>query len=897
MNAPAESEHRTPAERRLRGRRHEKALVALALLGMLLLVLIQRRLLNLGPGLSSNQGVVTLVSINLSILTLAILLFMILKGLYRVFFERQSYGSLQTKMVVSFISLSLIPTLLIFYFSYRLVGRGVETWFSVNQVETTRGSIRAVEEAASLHGKAFPALARGALFEFAQIAFWAGSPARSPEGLEGAQAALQAMREDAGLSTLEWYGPDGTRLALAADPALPGGAPPPLDAQIFRTCPQANAPLLAKTALEGAMLRRLVFTVPEPGKPGAPPRAAAMSAVAGDSGPKSPAAASGAPGSASPPENAAASGASAPSGPNPSPVSPVSPGPPASSEASAGSPGIPPSSGFPAAAGLSGPPAAPLGFFAAGDDGLGDLESELAGLRAGLAKSEAALGIAGPFRVTQLTSLAAVTLLAVFLSVWIGSHLAQSLAAPVTELVEGTRRVAGGDLDFVLKPVHRSGEMADLVAAFNQMTMELKESYAETDRRRRFAETVLRQVSSGVMVLDPDLRVLDMNQAAAAMLKTTPGEARRGPARGPVLDLLGPIGSGRPPKGHVRLSLPGGETLSLMADRARLKGEGGAFMGWLITFDDISELEKAQRLSAWREVARRIAHEIKNPLTPIALAAQRLKRRFAERLGDEEDFHVFEECTEVIARQVDGMRRLVDEFSRFARLPQAAPRPADITKTAEEAVALFREANPGIAFSLKLWHRPPPFLFDPEQLGRALSNLLSNACAAVKGAGSVEIEIDQDPEAGVELTVSDDGPGVPEAIRDHVFEPYVTTGDGQGLGLAIVKAIVSDHGGLVRVYGRKPRGTSFTVTLPFREIRPKAEDAGGQGRNAPQAGEGQAPDREEKAGAGQVPDGEEAGYGQGPDGEKAGAGQGPDGAVAGENQGPGWEKPREGLSA
>jgi two-component system nitrogen regulation sensor histidine kinase NtrY len=475
-----------------------------------------------------------------------------------------------------------------------------------------------------------------------------------------------------------------------------------------------------------------------------------------------------------------------------------------------------------------GPPAAPLGYLAAGDDGLEGLKARLADLRDGIEKSEAALGIERPFRVGQLTSLAAVTLLAVFLAVWIGSHLAGSLSAPVTELVEGTRRVAGGDLDFVLTPVHRSGEMADLVAAFNQMTMELKASYAETDRRRRFAETVLGQVSSGVMVLDTELNVVDMNQAAAEMLKTSAELARVGAGRtGPVQDLIGPIGAGPPPRGHLRLALADGRSLSLTVDRAPLKGEGGDTLGWLITFDDVSELEKAQRLSAWREVARRIAHEIKNPLTPISLAAQRLRRRFSQRLGaggapggeDDRDFQVLDESTEVIIRQVDGMRRLVDEFSQFARLPQADPRPSDIAKVATDALALFREEHPGVEFETLVRARPPLFLFDPEQIGRAVGNLVSNACRAVKGAGEVSVEIDMDPVSGVEVSVSDDGPGVPPEMRDRIFEPYVTGGEGQGLGLAIVKAIVSDHGGFVKVFDRKPRGTTFTLTLPFREAR------------------------------------------------------------------------------
>ncbi|MDR1081956.1 MAG: hypothetical protein LBQ79_13605, partial [Deltaproteobacteria bacterium] len=243
MSPPGEPESR-PADSRRRGRKYEKGLIVLAVLGLLLLAVIQRRLLNLGPGLSSNQGVVTLVSINLSILVLGVLLFLILKGLYRVFFERQAYGSLQTKMVVSFISLSLIPTILIFYFAYRLVGHGGETWFSQNQVEVTRNSVLAVEEALDVHGRVFPALARGAAWEFARQAAQGGcpgapggAPSRPGPGDRPVPAARDSQEDGDGYVTLGTLGggtPQPPPLASAGPSPPPGedavlgrgGAPP-----------------------------------------------------------------------------------------------------------------------------------------------------------------------------------------------------------------------------------------------------------------------------------------------------------------------------------------------------------------------------------------------------------------------------------------------------------------------------------------------------------------------------------------------------------------------------------------------------------------------------------------------------------------------------------------------
>ena len=240
-------------------------------------------------------------------------------------------------------------------------------------------------------------------------------------------------------------------------------------------------------------------------------------------------------------------------------------------------------------------------------------------------------------------------------------------------------------------------------------------------------------------------------------------------------------------------------------------------MGFLITFDDLSELERAQRLAAWREVARRIAHEIKNPLTPISLSAQRLRRRFGRRLMEDPDGEIFDECTAVIIRQVENMRRLVNEFSQFARLPEISPKPADLAKVAEEALALFRSAHPDMAFELEIGRRPGAFVFDPEQIGRVITNLLANSAAATGGRGRVVLKVDLDDLTGASLAVSDDGPGLSPELKDRVFEPYVTTGpDGRGLGLSIVSAIVRDHGGFVRVADNQPRGTSFIVTLPYR---------------------------------------------------------------------------------
>jgi two-component system nitrogen regulation sensor histidine kinase NtrY len=310
--------------------------------------------------------------------------------------------------------------------------------------------------------------------------------------------------------------------------------------------------------------------------------------------------------------------------------------------------------------------------------------------------------------------------------------------------------------------------------------------------------------------------LLNLNEAARNMLEVEElviGE----PEPENIKPLLGSPDAVVKNKDHVFLEI-GDKVLSLTLSRTKLIDEDGSELGYLVTFDDLSELEKAQRMAAWREVAKRIAHEIKNPLTPISLSAQRLKRRFSHMLEEETDREIFEECTSVIVRQVENMRNLVDEFSQFARLPEIKPKPSDFVKVIEDSLSLFRSAHHGLEFNLTVKQAPKIFSFDPEQIGRVVTNLLANSASATNSHGRVDLEIDIDELAGVSLTVSDNGPGLRPEVRDRIFEPYVTSGkgEGKGLGLAIVNAIVRDHEGFIRVTDNHPKGTSFIITIPYR---------------------------------------------------------------------------------
>jgi two-component system nitrogen regulation sensor histidine kinase NtrY len=258
-----------------------------------------------------------------------------------------------------------------------------------------------------------------------------------------------------------------------------------------------------------------------------------------------------------------------------------------------------------------------------------------------------------------------------------------------------------------------------------------------------------------------------------------------------------------------------GASVTLLAAATALRGPDGEYAGVVVVFEDLTELLQAQRLAAWREVAQRIAHEIKNPLTPIQLSAQRLRRRLGDRSAD--DRRLVEECTGTIIQEVDGLKHLVNEFSRFARMPALAPKPTDLRPLVDAVVTLYHESHPGLSVTTRAEPDLPPVDVDADHIRRAILNLVDNAVEAVGGAGHVEVELAHDPAAGrARIVVSDDGTGIAAGVRDKLFVPYFSTkANGMGLGLPIVHQIVADHGGTIRVEDNVPRGSRFIVELPL----------------------------------------------------------------------------------
>ena len=427
------------------------------------------------------------------------------------------------------------------------------------------------------------------------------------------------------------------------------------------------------------------------------------------------------------------------------------------------------------------------------------------------------------------------TLIVVFSFAWFGLYLARGITGPIAELAEGTREVAAGNLSYKVQ-ARADDELGALVASFNRMTDDLGESnrrleeayldlsdkHTELEDRRRYIETVLETLSSGVVSFDPLGRLTTINRAAARMFgvsETAVGQILEEVFAGAeVRDVVALVHRTRRPKpGAVEQELHlrrGGTSLSLLAAATALRGPEGEYAGAVLVFEDLTELLKAQRVAAWREVAQRIAHEIKNPLTPIQLSAQRLRRRLGRTAGD--DAELVAECTGTIIQEVDGLRRLVDEFSRFARMPALVPRPTDLRPLVESVVALYREAHPALTLAARHAENLPPVEVDPDHIKRAVLNLVDNAVEAVGSVGEVVVETALVADNGhARIIVTDTGPGISPEDKEKLFLPYFSTkAAGMGLGLPIVWEIVAEHGGTIHVEDNEPRGSRFIIEVP-----------------------------------------------------------------------------------
>ncbi|MEC7973068.1 MAG: PAS domain-containing sensor histidine kinase [Pseudomonadota bacterium] len=438
-------------------------------------------------------------------------------------------------------------------------------------------------------------------------------------------------------------------------------------------------------------------------------------------------------------------------------------------------------------------------------------------------------------QITFALIFAIVALLLLFSAIWVGLNLATQLADPVSRLITASEQISEGDLSIRISNTTDIGEFSLLNSAFNRMTHQLEvqrgdliEAHRIEDERRQFTEAVLGGVSSGVIGLDKDGNINLPNKSGAQLLGLSADEMMNKPLQSIIPEMADLFEMAKLSKKVDTNYFDQIEALiELIRDnrqitlRTRITAEGnqGITNGFVVTFDDITELQSAQRTAAWADVARRIAHEIKNPLTPIQLSAERLKRKYLSAISEERD--LFVSLTETISRQVSDIGRMVDEFSSFARMPAAKLAPHDLKLIVKAQVTLQSEANNNVEFSFKIPEEPVVVLCDDHQIRQMITNLIQNSIDSINAKsdeqnnvnGSIQIQISKKSNFCY-LEIIDDGIGLPAEISNRLTEPYVTTREkGTGLGLAIVAKIVEDHSGTFKIEDTIVSGSGVVVTV------------------------------------------------------------------------------------
>ena len=445
------------------------------------------------------------------------------------------------------------------------------------------------------------------------------------------------------------------------------------------------------------------------------------------------------------------------------------------------------------------------------------------------------------FSRSSLQTFSLIALLVLFIAFWLAHYVGRTIADPVERLAQATEHIRAGDLDYQTV-ITGDDELATLARSFNEMTFELRDNRNSLEERRRYIETILQSLSAGVISLDAGNNVTTINTAALRLL-----HLEEGVTTGTALEALLPLEQraelARLIRGAERLGLVTREVHFTLANQAPLDAavtvsalldQKGERRGAVIVIEDLSDLIEAQRRAAWSEVARRMAHEIKNPLTPIRLSAERLAKNLLSENANghsgklnsqnltERQTQLVRECTALIGTEVTTLQRMVDEFSTYARLPNAELKPAALNEVVTGAAKLYQDRLEGVQIDLRLAEALPSVMIDAEQIKRVLVNLIDNAMEAMEAGASqtaarnitIETRARTDREI-VELTVSDTGPGIPSADRERVFTPnFSTRKRGTGLGLAIVSHTIVEHQGRIRVSENLPHGARFTIELP-----------------------------------------------------------------------------------
>ncbi|KPK46122.1 MAG: hypothetical protein AMK74_01260 [Nitrospira bacterium SM23_35] len=435
-----------------------------------------------------------------------------------------------------------------------------------------------------------------------------------------------------------------------------------------------------------------------------------------------------------------------------------------------------------------------------------------------------------PIKINYLLTLGLLTLVIALIALWAGLKISKGITDPVQSLAQATELVAAGDLEVQVQ-IKREDEIGLLVNSFNHMVNELKEgkeslqsAYLESDRRRLFLENILDNINSGVIMLDTTGRILMINKRACSIITISPDQVLNRHYR----ELLALIHSeelrnvvssieGKEFKAVRRevKAMAGGEKLTLQVFIIGLK-DAEKYIGMLVVFDDITDIIEAQKALTWQDVAKKIAHEIKNPLTPIKLSAERMLKKWEQKEPDFED--VFYRSARTIVKEVDSLKRLVDEFSKFGTMPEIRKMPSSLPALLNEVADLYRDYK-NVEITITATDNLPQVELDGEQFKRVFINIFDNAIQAITNSGRIDVSVGFDAfSETAQVAIADNGPGILDKDKEKLFLPYFSTKkNGTGLGLAIANRIVTEHGGHIRVHDNEPHGSVFSISIPVKE--------------------------------------------------------------------------------
>ncbi len=731
----------------LKRRRRERLIIIFLFFVISSLTFLGIRVSDLGLDLPFSSSILVFILINVNVILLLLLLFLTVRNLVKLFFERRKNimgARLRTKLVLAFMTLSLLPTVILFFVSVQFISTSIEYWFDLQIERSLKNSLevghdyyeRITDDILSLGNN----LSRVITYEGIMLI------SRQKE-LEGF---IEKKRKEYRLASIKVYSP------------LIGWKTVSQDHRIDLSAFKGPGPDILKKSIEKGADTQYI-----------------ESSAHGD----------------------LISG-----------IVPVF----SRTETKA-----------------------VVGLIVLSKFVPGRFVHRLQAISKGLQEYRQLKMLKKPMKISHMITLSIVTLLIIFSSVWFGFYLSREITVPIKELAEATNRIASGDYDFFID-LEAKDEIGSLVNSFNRMTMDLKTSKTkleeankelirsniELEQRRLYMEVVLANVAAGVVSADRHGKILTINKSAEKMLEIK-GEEIIGRSYQEVLsreyveiidDFINDERLFK--KGFLNRQINVSvrdKRLTLLVSLNVLRDDRGKYLGLVAVLEDLTEIEKAQRMAAWREVARRIAHEVKNPLTPIQLSAQRLKKRYGDKLRGSEG-QVFHECTQMIIKEVEELKGLVNEFSNFARMPTSNPVPEDIREIIKEALSLYREAHRDVELIFRDSTEVPIFNLDREQIKRVMINLLDNAIEAMDGQGEVVVALNYDSDLQmVRVEVADTGKGIPPENKERLFEPYFSTKkQGTGLGLAIVRTIITDHNGFIRVQDNEPKGTRFIIELPVR---------------------------------------------------------------------------------